>query len=175
MLLYFGFVAVMANMGRFASVILIVLATLCWGEAVFANWSLHPYEYVYYNPMVNPAGSFELDYWATSFREVAERLNDYARKTTTRGEKLRLLVCGPSKTLTPFLDPDMFEVLPGDHALHAAAKGLLDPNEFAVLRRDTAPQLIIALNLGSCMALVNGPWLISIKRGDLVFAVVARG
>jgi hypothetical protein len=115
---------------------------------------------------VKPAGSFELDYWGTSFREVAERLNDYARKTTTRGEKLRLLVCGPSKTLTPFLDPDMFEVLP--------FRSSVDPNEFAVLRRDAAPQLIVALNRFRCMAFVNGPWLISIKRGDLVFAVVAR-
>jgi hypothetical protein len=77
-----------------------------------------------------------------------------------RGEKLRLFVCGPSWTLTHFLDPDMFEV----RAVRS----------FDV--RDPAPasQLTVALNRDGCMALVNGPWLISIKRGNLVFAVVAR-
>jgi hypothetical protein len=124
--------------------------------------------------MVNPAGSFELDYWGTSFREVAERLNDYARNATMRREKLRLLVCGPSWTLTHFLDPAMFEVPEGDPGLSTALDSSFDPKAFDVLRKEAAPQLIVALNRGGCMVHVNGPWLISIKRGNLVFAVVAR-
>jgi 4-amino-4-deoxy-L-arabinose transferase-like glycosyltransferase len=171
--LYFGFVAAVAQMRKFARVILVVLATLCWSEAVFANWSLHPYEYVYYNPLVNPAGSFELDYWATAFREVAERLNDYARKATKRGERLHLVVCGPSQTLTHYLDPDMFDVLhlEWDHGL--STNSFLDPAKaFDFPSGEVAPQLTVALNRGGCMALVREPWLISVKRGNLVFAVV---
>ena len=56
-----------------------------------ARW--HPYGYAYYNPLEKPQGEFELDYWATSFREVAERLNDYARDH--EGEKIGAAVCGP--------------------------------------------------------------------------------
>ena len=144
-----------------------------------ANRSLHPYEYIYYNPLVNPVGSFELDYWATSFRELAERLNDYARSASVRGEKLRLSVCGPKWTLTHFLDPALFDVVPSpDPAFFAnlplnsyLAKKAID----LLAHDDTAPQFIVALNRGACMALVNGrPSLISINRGNLVIAVVAR-
>jgi Dolichyl-phosphate-mannose-protein mannosyltransferase len=164
MLLYFGFVAVMAHMEMFAKVILVVLATLFWGEAVFANWSLHPYQYVYYNPLVNPAGSFELDYWATSFREIAENLNNYARRTVARGEKLQLFVCGgPSQTLTHFLDPDRFEVSPGPKAVADVPP-----------KTSTPQHLTVALNRGNCIALLKGPWLLSVRRGNLVLAVVAR-
>ena len=68
LLLYLGFVGVMASMGRLTRAALVVLGALCWFEAVVAMHWLHPYEYAYYNPLVNPAGAFELDYWATSFR-----------------------------------------------------------------------------------------------------------
>ena len=79
LLLYFGFLGVLANLPRFASVAMCVVAVLCLGEAVVASARLHPYEYAYYNPLVKPQGLFELDYWGTSFREVAEQLNDYGR------------------------------------------------------------------------------------------------
>jgi hypothetical protein len=181
MLLYFGFVAVTARMRRLAGVALMVLvAMLCWSEAVIADWSLHPYEYAYYNPLVNPAGgSFELDYWGTSFRELAERLNDYARNGTRGKEKLRLLVCGPPWTLTHFLDPAMFDVLTPtknpELFTYLSINSSLIPQAVDVLGREVAPQLIVALNRGGCMALVNGrPWLMSVERGNLVFAVVAR-
>jgi hypothetical protein len=179
MLLYFGFIAVVKQMRRSVSVVVILAAILCWSEAVMANRSLHPYEYIYYNPLVNPVGSFELDYWATSFRELAERLNDYARSASVRGEKLRLSVCGPKWTLTHFLDPALFDVVPSpDPAFFAnlplnsyLAKKAID----LLAHDDTAPQFIVALNRGACMALVNGrPSLISINRGNLVIAVVAR-
>ena len=46
---------------------------------VIAGVGLHPYEYVYYNHLVeNPGGRFELDYWASSYREAANWLNGNA-------------------------------------------------------------------------------------------------
>jgi 4-amino-4-deoxy-L-arabinose transferase-like glycosyltransferase len=49
--------------------------------------NLHPYEYVYYNELVGGvSGAFrhyELDYWATSYREAIERLNQVAPPAAT--------------------------------------------------------------------------------------------
>jgi hypothetical protein len=46
---------------------------------LLAGFRLHPYEYVYYNSLVgNPTGRFELEYWATSYREGAQWLNTNA-------------------------------------------------------------------------------------------------
>ena len=48
---------------------------------------LHPYEYVYYNELVGglqgAEGRFELDYWATGFREAMETINDVAPAKAT--------------------------------------------------------------------------------------------
>lgn len=45
-------------------------------------FSLHPYEYIYYNSFAggvgNVQGRFETDYWLTSYREAAEYLNENA-------------------------------------------------------------------------------------------------
>jgi hypothetical protein len=82
---------------------------------------------------------------------VAERLNNYAEQNTMPSEKLRLFVCGPEHLLTPFLNAEKFETV---------AQG--------------AEQFTVVLNRGDCMSLVHQPWLMSVRRGDLVFAVVAR-
>ena len=110
---------------------------------------LHPYEYTYYNPLVKPAGQFELDYWATSFREIAERLNEYARANTSQGEKLKVYVCGPVDTLTLFLRSDKFEIVDADRA-----------------------ELGVLLNRGACMNSMSSPPIVSVGRGKLVFSVV---
>ncbi|NOT05788.1 MAG: hypothetical protein HOP27_14435 [Anaerolineales bacterium] len=55
------------------------IALLLILPGVVAGIRLHPYEYVYYNNLVaNPDGKFELDYWAASYREAANWLNDNA-------------------------------------------------------------------------------------------------
>ena len=47
---------------------------------------LHPYEYIYYNRVIGGVsgaqGRFELDYWATSYREAAEYINSIASPNT---------------------------------------------------------------------------------------------
>jgi hypothetical protein len=53
--------------------LIVVLAVL---PGLVAGIRLHPYEYVYYNSLVpEPEGRFELDYWATSYREAVDWLN----------------------------------------------------------------------------------------------------
>lgn len=150
MLLYFGFIEALRGLRTSVRWGLILLASFGFVEAVVAMRLLHPYEYVYYNPLMKPAGLFELEYWGTSFRELAERLNKYARENSRKGEKLRLSVCGPEYLLTPFLDT----------------------SKFKVVEKDAAPHLNVALNRWNCM--VDKPWLISIGRRNLIFAVVAR-
>ena len=114
LLLYFGFLGTVAVIPNPARLALCLLATVLWVEAVWSMVRLHPYEYAYYNPLINPAESFELEYWGTSFRELADQLNSYA--DVTDGDKLRVYVCGPQHALKTFLDPRRFEVVPEEDA-----------------------------------------------------------
>src|SRR5262249_32695653 len=129
MLLYFGFVEALRGLQVGVRWVLVLLTSVGFMEAIVAMRLLHPYEYVYYNPLVEPAGAFELEYWGTSFRELAERLNDYARENSKKGEKLRVAVCGPEYLLTQFLDVGKFEIV----------------------GKDGAPQFNVALNRWDCM------------------------
>jgi len=67
--------------------------------------SLYPYPYVYYNRLVGgTSGAFrqyEMDYWGTSFREVAEFLN---QKADLGAE---VLVWGPPTTIWRYTRPDI--------------------------------------------------------------------
>jgi hypothetical protein len=68
--------------------------------------SLHPYSYVYYNSLVGGTagayGRYEMDYWATSFGEIADYLNSYAN----RGANV-LVYGGPPHLLQDHLRPDI--------------------------------------------------------------------
>ncbi len=59
-----------------------VLIALVVLPGIFASVRLHPYEYVYYNQFLGGADAavdrFELEYWATSYREAAEKANRIA-------------------------------------------------------------------------------------------------
>jgi Dolichyl-phosphate-mannose-protein mannosyltransferase len=150
--LYLGFVLVIMQLGGFARAVLVTIAAIFLIQSALAMRSLHPYEYTYYNPLVNPAGLFELDYWGTSFLEMAERLNDYARTHTARDEKLRVSICGPEPPLTRYLDKGKFEIVPPE-----------------------AAQVRVVLNRDWCMSQLTGPWLFSVRRGNLVFAAASKG
>jgi hypothetical protein len=58
--------------------------------------------------MAKPVRTFNLDYWSTSLRELAGKINDYAEG---RPEKLRLRICGRERFLTPYLDPNKVEIV----------------------------------------------------------------
>ena len=66
---------------------------------------LHPYEYIYYNNFVGGVQGayreYELDYWATSYREAMEKVNEFAPKGAS------IEVRGPWKSAAEFARPDL--------------------------------------------------------------------
>jgi len=71
---------------------------------LLASIRLHPYEYVYYNQFIGGADAavdrFELDYWATSYREAAEEANRIAPPNAN------VWVDGPAHLFSTFARPD---------------------------------------------------------------------
>ncbi len=66
---------------------------------------LHPYEYVYYNSFIGglrgAQGRFELEYWATSYRQAVRHLN------STAPANARVLVAGPAHIAALYARPDL--------------------------------------------------------------------
>jgi len=67
--------------------------------------SLHPYEYIYYNQFIGgvsgAADRFETDYWATSYREAAEYVNNVASPNAN------IWVEGPAHLVSLFTRDDL--------------------------------------------------------------------
>jgi hypothetical protein len=72
---------------------------------LFEGAPLHPYEYVYYNRFIGGVQGayrrFELDYWATSYREAADYLNTLAPANGT------VWVEGPAQLIQLYARPDL--------------------------------------------------------------------
>ena len=89
----------------------VFLAGLGLAPALMAWVQLHPYEYVYYNSLVGGVGGafrrYEMDYWATSFREVASYLNQQVCTSKARNirQGLRAVTWEPVEPLADFLCP----------------------------------------------------------------------
>lgn len=71
---------------------------------VIASARLHPYEYVYYNQFIGGVDAavdrFELEYWATSYREAAQEANRIAPPNAN------VWVDGPAHLFNRFARPD---------------------------------------------------------------------
>jgi hypothetical protein len=71
---------------------------------VIALVRLHPYQYVYYNQFIGGVGAavdrFELEYWATSYREAAQEVNRIAPPNAN------IWVDGPAHVFHRFARPD---------------------------------------------------------------------
>jgi hypothetical protein len=71
---------------------------------VIASVRLHPYEYVYYNQLIGGVEAavdrFELEYWATSYREAAREANRIAPSNAN------VWVDGPAHLFSRFARPD---------------------------------------------------------------------
>jgi hypothetical protein len=71
---------------------------------------LHPYEYVYYNIIVNGTGgafrSYEMDYWGTSFTEAILDVNRIASPDA------KILVYGPKIIARKYARPDLQVFVP---------------------------------------------------------------
>jgi MFS family permease len=72
---------------------------------VYGLITLHPYQYVYYNSLAGGLqGAFrryEMDYWATSYREATEFLNN------TAPNRARVIVWGPEQVVRKFARKDL--------------------------------------------------------------------
>jgi hypothetical protein len=83
---------------------------------------LHPYEYIYANELTGGVpgayGKFELDYWGTSFKEAAEKLQDYVAHTggIPSGRIYRVAICGPWDSAMIYLPPDYEPVVANEPA-----------------------------------------------------------
>jgi hypothetical protein len=74
-------------------------------QGVYSIIQLHPYEYIYYNSFVNGTGGafrdFEMDYWDTSFPEIAKYLN------TAAPQNAKIIVIGSVELLRSYTRPDL--------------------------------------------------------------------
>jgi hypothetical protein len=123
---------------------------------LIAYTRLHPYEYVYYNQFVGGAKGvvdrFELDYWATSYREEAEEVNQLAPPNAD------VWVDGPAHLFNRFARAD----------LH-----IYSPQE---AERADHYDMVVTLaryNLEKT-SFPEAPIIYSVKREDAVFAVIRK-
>jgi len=124
------------------------IALLLILPGVVAGIRLHPYEYVYYNNLVaNPSGKFELDYWAASFREAANWLNDNAPLNAT-------IVVGDPRHIAELYLRDDLQILTGnespDYAIFSTRYNQYDNN------------------------LAEYKTVYKIERGEMLFAVIKK-
>lgn len=83
----------------------IMLISVCLIPSAVGIGDLYPYEYIYYNSFVGgvngAAGHFETDYWAISYREAAEYVNDVASPNAN------IWVEGPAQSFSLFARGDL--------------------------------------------------------------------
>ena len=96
--------------------VLLILALVAPG--VLSIIRLHPYEYIYYNSFAGGVGGafrkFELDYWGTSYREIALELDKIAPPNS------KVWLTGPTHIFETYARSDMdiystYEVERADH------------------------------------------------------------
>jgi len=118
---------------------------------VTAMVQLHPYAYTYYNRLAGGAqgaqGRYELDYWATSYREAARWLRS-ARVVPKTGE-VPVYVCGPTDSAARFL-----------------------PARFKIVKNVSDAHFFIGFTRWTCDSLVDAPILYAVERAGAQFARV---
>jgi len=83
---------------------------------------LHPYEYIFANRFTGGVsgayGRYELDYWGTSFKEAAEKLQQYVRRQggVPPGKIYRVAICGPWDSAMIYLPPNYEPVVANEPA-----------------------------------------------------------
>lgn len=84
-------------------VVLILILAL---PGLYSSIKLYPYEYMYYNSLVGGTARvqdrFELDYWRTSLREAAVRLNEFAPPES------KIIISGSAALFNLYARPDLF-------------------------------------------------------------------
>jgi hypothetical protein len=82
----------------------LTLVLIC-ASGLYSIVTLHPYQYIYYNSLVGGVQgayqNYELDYWATSYREAALFVNENARP------EAHVVVFGPLEVYLPYSRRDI--------------------------------------------------------------------
>ena len=79
---------------------------------IFVMRQLHPYEYIYANTLTNGVqgayGKYELDYWGSSFKEAASKLQEFVKHEggVPPGKIYRVAICGPWSSAMIYLPLD---------------------------------------------------------------------
>lgn len=98
-----GIEVIVEKSGKFPLSILLLIVSILPG--IFWIINLHPYQYVYYNAFTGWTGGafqkFEMDYWATSYREAVLNLNEIAP------ENSGVVVWGPDHVVNRYARPDL--------------------------------------------------------------------
>jgi hypothetical protein len=138
-----------------ASAALLAVAIAYTGLTMFR---IHPYQYAYYNSLAGglrgAAGRYELDYWATSYKELARKLAVYALQDAAgRGlppeeQAFRVVVCGPGVPALRFL-----------------------PAHFRPVDRLDQADFFIAFTRWGCDRRVEAPVAVAVERLDTRLAV----
>jgi len=85
-------------------------------------YRLHPYEYIYANRFAGGVagayGKYELDYWGSSFKEAAQKLQILVNKQggVPSGKMYRIAICGPWDAAMIYMPPDYEPVVANEPA-----------------------------------------------------------
>lgn len=135
------------------SVLIVALAL----PGVIGIIRLHPYEYTYYNSFAGGMRSafrkFEMDYWGTSYREIALELNRIAPS------KSAIWVEGPTHILETYARPDLrfystYEVERADHYDYVVT---LSRHQDDLLVYPNAPVIFSVIRDGAALAVIKKP------------------
>jgi hypothetical protein len=100
----------LADLGQWRQPVQAALIALILLPGLVAGIRLHPYEYVFYNSLAgDPTEKYELDYWATSYREAANWLNHNAPANS------RIVVGVPSHLADVYLREELKSIPIGDY------------------------------------------------------------
>jgi hypothetical protein len=110
-----------AARGRLMLAALAALLTAGIAIPVIGMVRLHPYQYVYFNPLTSGVrgakGQYMLDYWGLAFKQAAERLRaklSERHEAKPAGRPWRVAVCGPQPPAQVALGRD-FETTDDPH------------------------------------------------------------
>ncbi|HEX6303060.1 MAG TPA: hypothetical protein VFZ76_02655 [Anaerolineales bacterium] len=137
------------------SILLLILLIL---PGIFWIINLHPYQYVYYNALTGWTGGafqkYEMDYWATSYREAMLNINEVAP------ENARVIVWGPDHVVNRYARPDL---------------RILAYDKEVTERSSEADFLIVSTRYKKDEELFpNAPIIYQVGREGAVFAVVKQ-
>ena len=107
---------------RLASVGLCAVFAVCLVGQIAVMAQLHPYEYIFANRFAGGVrgafGRYESDYWGSSFKEAAQRIQDFVAREggVPAGKIYKIAICGPWASAMIYLPPNFEPVVANEPA-----------------------------------------------------------